>query len=358
MNRMIGQHKVRHLFRSNTGLQILQALTQLFQVGAAVYAWDALQLIWRGHAWFPPNLVSSAGLTWWCTEQIVRLQHIFLLQSQKSTQQLRGRRQVIDRIGQVFWRALGIYVWMDSLQIRLPSRFLALSGTTTLVLTLAFQDLARSFLSGLFIASSNRFYEGDGIEIDGLKGKVIQQGFMETIIRKGDEVLVSVPTIDLDKKQLVNRSRVYTSQVELTLRVNYDHVGQLSQFVKDVQAEIQKACPKLITDNTRPFRVHWTDYETDHLTVAINSYYRILPGSDEYWDNRMEVLSAVNRAAERNGIRFAHAAALLGRDGVMSRRTDQEDNTASEDLSSHQELLRSEEVIMENEVTTSDDFVA
>ena len=357
LSRMVGQKRSRHLFRSNTGLLVLHALVQLCQVGAAVYAWDALQLLWRGHAWFPPYMCSAAGLTWWCTEQIVRVQHLLLLQSQQSThQQLRGRRQVIDRIGQVMWRALGIYVWLDWMQIRLPTRLLAFSGTTTLVLSLAFQDLAKSFVSGLFLASSNRFYEGDGIEIDGLKGKVIKQGWMETIIRKGDEVLVSVPTIDLDKKQLSNMSRVYISQVALKLRVNYDHVGQLPKFVRDIQTELQQSCPKLITDGSRPFRVHWTDYEADCLTVAINSYYRILLGSDEYWDSRMAVLIAINRSAERNGIRFAHAGALLRDNASIISRADKEedDSASSQDLSMHEKLLQPEELILGNEITTDD----
>lgn len=348
LRRMVGQHKARHLLKSNTGLLVLHALVQLCQVGAAIYAWDALQLVF-GKTWWPRNACTTAGITWWCTEQLVRVQHLFLLQSQKSTQPLRGRRQVADRIGQVFWRAFGIYVWLDWMQIRLPRRLWAFSGTTTLVLSLAFQDLAKSFVSGLFLASSNRFYEGDGIEIDGLKGKVIQQGWMETIIRQGDEVLVSVPSIDLDKKQLANRSRVYTSQVALNLRVHYDHVGQLSQFVQDVQTELKQACPKLITDGSRPFRVHWTDYQTDHLTVAINSYYRILFGSDEYWDNRMEVLSAVNRAASRNGIRFAHAGAVL-RDHL-----DERDHEPNEDRFQHDGRQQTEDMLLGNEI--SDDFI-
>lgn len=369
--RVVEHHKTQYSLRSKAARMILHALVQLCQVGAVLYALDAIQLVvvMLGHSTlFPRQACTAAGSTWWCTEQVIRVQQYLLLQSQrnnnnnKTQQRLQGRWRVADRFGKVLWRALGVHVWLDWMNIRLPPSLWAWSGTTTLIISLAFQDLAKSVVSGLFLVSSNRFNEGDGIEFDGLKGKIMKQGLLETIIRTGDEVLVSVPTEDLDQKQLVNRSRVYTSQVALNLRVHYDHVSQLSTFVRDVRLELQQSCPKLITDDYRPFRVHWTDYETDHLTVTIDSYYRILLGSDEYWDNRVEMLSAINRVGSRNGIRFAQAEGT-SRDQlttVMATKKEEYEIGTSTSIESNQdssvddEFLQSVEVIVANELADAD----
>jgi small-conductance mechanosensitive channel len=82
----------------------------------------------------------------------------------------------------------------------------------------------------------------------------------------------------------------------------------LPVVVEDIKKEIITSCPELITDGTRPFRVHWRSYGDDHLEVVVDARFHIQPEGDTYWDNRQEVLMAIRRAVKKHGIEFAIAS--------------------------------------------------
>lgn len=75
-------------------------------------------------------------------------------------------------------------------------------------------------------------------------------------------------------------------------------------MIDDIKAEVKASCPRLNTES-RPFRVHWREYESDHLGLTVDARFNLPPTGDVYWDNRQEVLLAVARAAERNDVEFA-----------------------------------------------------
>jgi len=54
----------------------------------------------------------------------------------------------------------------------------------------------------------------------------------------------------------------------------------------------------------RPFRAHWRNYEDDHLQIVVDCHFMIKPTGDEYWDNRQNVLEAINQAATKTGVHF------------------------------------------------------
>ena len=56
-------------------------------------------------------------------------------------------------------------------------------GVASLVIGLAFQDIIKDFLAGIFIIFDNEYAVGDTVEINGFKGEVISLGLKTTKIK-------------------------------------------------------------------------------------------------------------------------------------------------------------------------------
>jgi len=189
------------------------------------------------------------------------------------------------------------------------SGILAFGSVGTLAFGLASKDLTTNILNGLMLSASDRIYEGDSVKFgDGHSGTIISLGWLETVLRGSDEVMVSIPNGNLLKQQVSNLSRVRFCQVKQTLRFKYKDADKLPVLLEAIKEEIRLACPTLITDGTRPFRVHWTEFADDHLTVVVDTHFRLKPIGTDYWDNRQRVLQAIDRAVKKVGLTFADLA--------------------------------------------------
>jgi small-conductance mechanosensitive channel len=117
---------------------------------------------------------------------------------------------------------------------------------------------------------------------------------------------MGIPNSQVVGQRIQNLSRAETCQVKQTLWFKYDDIDKMEAIVKAIKDEIQTSCPKLITDGSRPFRVHFSDFKDDHFEVAVDVNFNFSPAKgDEYLDNRQVVLQAIARAVEKNGVEFA-----------------------------------------------------
>jgi small-conductance mechanosensitive channel len=128
---------------------------------------------------------------------------------------------------------------------------------------------------------------------------------METVLRQSDNIMTSVPNSILSGQRLSNLSRQKQCQVKQILRFHYDDAEQIPVLLESIRSEIKKACPRLITDSSRPFRVFWTGYKEDHLEVMVDTHHNIAPIGDAYWQNRQNVLLAISRAVKKHDLEFA-----------------------------------------------------
>jgi small-conductance mechanosensitive channel len=163
------------------------------------------------------------------------------------------------------------------------------------------------------MTASNKMYVGDSVTFgDGTSGKVIKQGWMETVLRQSNNIMTSVPNSILSGQKISNLSRQKQSQVKQTLRFNYDDAEQIPLLLDSIKSEIKKACPRLISDGTRPFRVFWTGYQEDHLEVMVDTHHNIAPIGDAYWQNRQNILLAISRAVKKHDIDFVQLYTQAG----------------------------------------------
>jgi hypothetical protein len=113
---------------------------------------------------------------------------------------------------------------------------------------------------------------------------------------------MNVPNQQLARQRVGNLSRSKRSSVIQTVCFSYDDIEKIPQICTDIKSFIKARCPTLETD-IRPFRVTLHDMKRS-LEVGIESYYRLPPFSNAYYENLQNVMFAVADAARKNGVQF------------------------------------------------------
>lgn len=219
-----------------------------------------------------------------------------------------GRVELVNHVlnGAIVSITLLLFLdWMSIEMNKALTGLVAFGSAGTLAFTLASKDLVTQLLSGFFLIFGNKMYVGDSVVFgDGTSGKVIKIGWLETLLRDSNNVITRVPNTLLSSQKVSNLSRIAQSQVKQTLRFGYKDALILPALLDDVKTEIRASCPKLITDKSRPFRAFWTDYKEDHLEVMIDTHFNIPPFSDDYWQNRQNVLIAITKAITKYNVQL------------------------------------------------------
>lgn len=118
-----------------------------------------------------------------------------------------------------------------------------------------------------------------------------------------DETVMNVPNQQIAGKRVGNITRGKRSSVCQTVYFSYNDIDKIETVCSDIKSCIKKRCPRLDTD-TRSFRVNLRDFKQSHLEVVIESYYKIPPYSNDYHENRQQVLYAIADAAKKNDMAF------------------------------------------------------
>lgn len=94
------------------------------------------------------------------------------------------------------------------------------------------------------------------------------------------------------------------SSVQQQLLFKFTDADKMPQLMQDIKDEIVKACPEVITDGSRPFRAFWTGYGPAGLEVTVDAHFRIKLLGNPFWENRQNMLIAINKAVKKNKMEF------------------------------------------------------
>lgn len=137
-------------------------------------------------------------------------------------------------------------------------------GVTTAIIGLAFQDLAKDLIAGVFIITEAQYEVGDTIEVDGFMGEVVSIGLKTTQIRnyKGATKIIGNRYMD----NIINYS-LHTSLAVVDVGVDYEHTSEevenilndlakkLNGKIKEAQGEIQILGINKLDDSSVVYRV-------------------------------------------------------------------------------------------------------
>ncbi len=188
-----------------------------------------------------------------------------------------------------------ISIWLSNLTLVFGS-----FGVFALAFGLAFQDILKNFLAGLYLLLERPFRIGDEIMVDNRTGVVEDVQFRTTTMRTMDGEEVLVPNSIVFSQTIVNRTRYPARQFALTIKVPADvRVDGLVQRVRErlaSSADLAKDPPPHVglqpsADGGVALEVrYWLDYHRhDPLAVqaalgeqiyqAIQAPQRSTPGS-------------------------------------------------------------------------------
>jgi small-conductance mechanosensitive channel len=323
---------------------ISKFISQAAQVGVACFGVDLIGLVLStlGFLWVEKyqvaHLFTQFAYTIWIVRKVLAFKTIafhkaFNVKEDGPT----GRLYIIDHLVTGVIVTLVGALLLDSLPFRTDkavNSILGLGSVGTLAFTLASQGLVTQFVSGLFLTGTNKMYAGDSVLLeDGTSGTVIKMGWMETRLRATDNSIIKIPNSQLANQKISNLSNVKESLVKQTLRFHYEDIDKLPDLIHTIREEIKYACPRLITDGVRPFRVYFTGYREDHLEVEVTTHHRLAPSGDAVHMNRQNVLFAINKAVQRCGMQFARLESVTtGREPlwrVMPKESSPPTNGAS-----------------------------
>lgn len=130
-------------------------------------------------------------------------------------------------------------------------------------------------------------------------------GWLYTDLRRGDETVVKIPNPQLANQRISNISRITKCQVNVKLRIAYADYKKIPKYCEVLKNRLFEECPDLITDGSRPFRVHWRGFETDHLKVVVDTHHNCKPVGDVFYDTQQHVFEVIMKVAEECQINFA-----------------------------------------------------
>mmetsp|Transcript_34976 Transcript_34976/g.76507 ORF Transcript_34976/g.76507 Transcript_34976/m.76507 type:complete len:449 (+) Transcript_34976:251-1597(+) len=292
-------------------------VSEASRIAAIVYAVDVLDVAFTAlgvqfaevHAF--GDITASALYTAWIGRKLSNAKRNYLRHRIKQAEggNKTGKFFLYNRIFDILITIGAALRIADAFQISKSNtfgRFFALGSVGTLVLSLASKGIAEQFVGGLALSTTDKFYDGDSILLgDGTSGTVENIGWMSTEIRRGDETVVRIPNSQIASQRVTNLSRSRLSQVKQTLRFKYSDIDKIPQLQKDIRKQVQEDCPLLITDGSRPCRVHWKEFSDDHIEVGVDFRFRIPIIGNAYHDNKEKCNLAIAKAMKKNGVEFA-----------------------------------------------------
>jgi small-conductance mechanosensitive channel len=303
------RHGRRHRpFRKTKGFDIVESISQVAKLALLVYLVDMFKIVLVGIGFEIPreehvtHAFSYILYTVWAATRLSKFKRYALCHW---TGESEGRLGVVNRVLDAAVYMIAAILIFEILNVEMGlalQGIFAFGSVGTLVFSLASKGIATQLMYGVLLASSDRIYEGDSILLNKTKfsGTVHKLGWVETVIRGSDDIIVTVPNDELVSQQVSNLSRIHQCQVKQTLRFKYDDSERLPALLEDIKSGIRANCPAVITDGSRPFRAFWTNFGGNHLEVVVDTHFRIKPVGNAYYENRMKVLQAIDIAVKKH----------------------------------------------------------
>ncbi len=132
-------------------------------------------------------------------------------------------------------------IWIDQ-----PTLVFGAFGLATLAFSLAFQDILKNWLSGMFLLLERPFRIGDEIEVDGMAGTVLNVELRSTTLRTLDGQEIRIPNAIVYSKPLYNRTRFDERQYAVTARLPADvPVDGLTQSIQQIVQQLGAVRPSI-----------------------------------------------------------------------------------------------------------------
>lgn len=222
----------------------------------------------------------------------------------------------------------------------ITNKILAGAGITTFVVGFALKDIGENFLAGILMAFQRPFREGDLIEVNNIKGKVMKMSLRETSVKTVEGVDVYIPNSNIIKNPLKNYTIDALQMNEIDLSVAYqDDISNILPVLQNVL----KGFPDIV--NEPAAKVYIKDISGGNVQLKIEYWIKLDEISSSVLELRSMVLIECFRAIGKKG--FSMPSGVV--DVKLVDSTEEETPAEEEDASSEEENESSNEEEQEKE---------
>ncbi|MDO7172318.1 mechanosensitive ion channel family protein [Mariniflexile sp. AS56] len=188
----------------------------------------------------------------------------------------------------LFVISLGILGFDD-----VTNKILAGAGLTTFIIGFALKDIGENFIAGILMAFQRPFRIGDLIEIDGVKGRVIEMRLRSTTLKTIDGIDAYIPNGSILKNNLKNYTIDELMRDSFIIKITYnDAVEEVLETIKSALYKnkyVLKSPPPIVVVD---------DIENEKVHITIHYWYRTdetkAPGMTLKSDLQLAIHSVLN----------------------------------------------------------------
>ena len=250
-----------------------------------------LLVIWQSIGWVLDNVIASEGEVIWgvglmgdiaelsraafvilmllAAYRLVDYLDAFIVVEGDDMAARRSLASVAEAIGRLAVVVLGVFVIAGLIGLNLNGLIAGL-GITGLALALAAKDSVANIFGAISIIIDQPFNVGDWIIVDGVEGEVITIGLRTTMIRTGNDTIVTIPNSNITNSAVENFTMRRFRRIKPSFEFEEDSdEGSLKKFCESL-------CEQVLADPraTKPGDswVKITDSLPSKITVSCNFY--------------------------------------------------------------------------------------
>ena len=234
-------------------------------------------------------------LTAVCFLVVKTFYHLFQKVLNKSKVE-KGLHTFLKSLVKILLYGLAVMIIAQSLGINMTS-VVALFSVVTLAISLALQGVFGNIASGIMLLTIKPFRAGDYIEVDTIKGTVVDISLIYSRIRTLNNQLIYVPNSEVVAGKIKNYSALGLLRVDHTFTASYDAPPEK---VKAVLAQVVASVPGALQD-PKP-RISVQEYGNSSIAYACWVWCK----SEDYWNVYFDLIEGVKPAFDAAGIEITY----------------------------------------------------
>ena len=173
------------------------------------------------------------------------------------------------------------------------TNFLAIFGAAGLAIGLAVKDSLSNFSAGVMLVFFRPFKSGDFVETAGVSGTVDVIRIFNTIIKTGDNRVVTVPNSLIFSDTITNFSAEDTRRIDMLIGISYDDdIARARELITEVLQSHDR-----VMKEPAPV-VLLMDLADSSVNIAVRPWV----ATKDYWVVRAELLERIKAALEGEGL--------------------------------------------------------
>ena len=188
--------------------------------------------------------------------------------------------------------ALVVLTALSTLGIN-TTNFLAIFGAAGLAIGLALKDSLSNFAAGVMLVFFRPFKSGDFIEAAGISGSVVSIKIFNTVLKTGDNRIITVPNSLIYADTITNFSAEEKRRIDLVIGIGYnDDIARAKALIQGVLSQDDR-----ILDQPAPAML-LVELGESSVDIAVRPWV----ASADYWQVRSDLLEHIKRALENAGL--------------------------------------------------------